>query len=143
MRTLLMIVGPAALTLMLGACDREDYEARITELEGQLQTAQTEAQDLRGQLDTAQSRVVELESAATPSAGPDLEQLREPMAQALAALRETDDQLVQLEQALGTEGLNNVSLDPLRTNLAEAGRAMGEAAQIAGIDVTTLEPQQQ
>jgi chromosome segregation ATPase len=141
MRRSFIIAGCTALALGLSACDSGD-EARLTELERDLETSRTEVTSLRGELDQSRARVQELEGATVePGAGAELEELRDPMAATLTALRETDTQLLELEQALTAEGFENISLDPIRANLAEAGRGLDEMARTAGIDPETLTAQ--
>ena len=54
---------PLVLALGLAACDGEDYEARIGELESELQTARTESEQMRTELEEARARGADMEQA--------------------------------------------------------------------------------
>ena len=139
MRKSLVIAGCTALALGLSACGSQEDEARIAELEGQLTSSRTEAEGLRRQFEEARARTVELEEAAAgQDGGVEPEALRQPIATALGALKETDDRLVGLEQELGGQALEKVPLADLRANVAEVSRSIGEVARIVGIDAETL-----
>src|SRR5690606_16577074 len=84
---------PLVLALGLAACDGEDYEARIGELESELQTARTESEQMRTELEEARARVAEMEQAQPQegAGGADTDQIREPLETALAALARSDE----------------------------------------------------
>ena len=124
--------------LGLSACGDDE---RVTELEGQLSDAQTESESLRQQLDESNTRITDLETAASEAEAnpaPDAEALRGPMQSAVGALKQVDDQLVQLRQSLPVEQANMAPIDDLRARIVEAGRSMGEVAQAVGIDPASL-----
>lgn len=127
----LYLAASAAMVLTLAACG-DNNEAQLTELQGQLETAQTENETLRGQ-------VTELEAAQQPASGQlDPATLREPLTTAFTALGETEQQLNQFSAALTAEGYQGVSLDPLRENIREASQAVAGAARDVGVDVDAV-----
>lgn len=150
MRHARLLAATAALALTLSACD-DGNEARIVELEGQLQTAQSEAEALRTnvteletvtrerdqlltELETVNARVVELEAAQGGAPAEASADVQGPMTTAAEAIVATRDQLEQLEQALAAEGFTQVSLDPIRQNLEQAGTAIAEVANSLGVE---------
>ncbi len=138
MRKSLALTGCMVLMLGLSACGDDE---RVTELEGQLSDAQTESEGLRQQLDESNTRITDLETAASEAEAnpaPDAEALRGPMQSAVGALKQVDDQLVQLRQSLPVEQANMAPIDDLRARIVEAGRSMGEVAQAVGIDPASL-----
>ena len=145
MKKSLALTGCMVLMLGLSACGDDE---RVTELEGQLSDAQTqlgdaqtESEGLRQQLDESNTRITELETAASEAEAnpaPDAEALRGPMQSAVGALKQVDDQLVQLRQSLPVEQGNMAPIDDLRARIVEAGRSMGEVAQAVGIDPSSL-----
>lgn len=127
----LYLAASAAMVLTLAACG-DNNEAQLTELQGQLETAQTENETLRGQ-------VSELEAAQQSAAGQlDPATLREPLTTAFTALGKTEQQLDRFSAALTQEGYQGVSLDPLRENLLEASQAVAGAARDVGVDVDAV-----
>ena len=127
----LYLAASAAMVLTLAACG-DNNEAQLTELQGQLETAQTENETLRGQ-------VSELEAAQQSAAGQlDPATLREPLTTAFTALGETERQLDRFSAALTQEGYQGVSLDPLRENILEASQAVAGAARDVGVDVDAV-----
>lgn len=127
----LYLAASAAMILTLSACG-DDNAARVTELEGQLQTTQSENEALQGQ-------VRDLEAAQETAAGQiDPTTLREPLTTAFTAMGETEQQLDRFGEALAREGYDNVSLDPLRSNIRDASQAVASAAREVGVDVDAI-----
>ncbi|MCQ0986526.1 hypothetical protein [Jiella marina] len=132
----LFLAASVATALTLTACG-DDNAARVTELEGQLQTAQTENEAL-------QTQVQDLEAAQQEAAEAfDPETLREPLTTAFTALGETEQQLNRFADALAQEGYQDVSLEPLRANVREASQAVAGAARDVGVDVDAILAQAQ
>lgn len=135
-----IFAAPLVLALGLAACDGEDYEARVGELEGELQTVRTESEQMRTELEEARARVAELEQAQPQegAAGADTEQIREPLETALAALARSNE---RLEAATG-EGatMDEAAVTEVRDGLREATEAIGNAAQAVGLELQQAAP---
>ncbi len=130
---------PLVLALGLAACDGEDYEARIGELESELQTARTESEQMRTELEEARARVAEMEQAQPQegAGGADTDQIREPLETALAALARSDE---RLEAATSGEALDEAAVTEIRDGLREATEAIGNAAQAVGLELQQAAP---
>ncbi|MCE7026737.1 hypothetical protein [Jiella avicenniae] len=127
----LYLAATAAMALTLSACG-DDNAARVTELEGQLQTTQSENEALQGQ-------IRDLEAAQEAASGQiDPTTLREPLTTAFTAMGETEQQLDRFAETLQREGYDNVSLDPLRNNIRDASQAVAGAARDVGVDVDAI-----
>src|SRR5690606_14344440 len=130
---------PLVLALGLAACDGEDYEARIGELESELQTARTESEQMRTELEEARARVAEMEQAQPQAGagGADTDQIREPLETALAAPARSGGRLggassgQAVEEAGGTE---------IRGGLREPTEAIGNAAEAVGLELQQPAP---
>ncbi|MCB8837823.1 hypothetical protein [Aurantimonas sp. VKM B-3413] len=132
----LYLAASVATALTLSGCG-DDNQARVTELEGQLQTVQTENESLQGQVRDLQSEQAIAANRVDPAT------LREPLTSAFTALGETERQLDKLAGALAQEGYENVSLDPLRTNIREVSESVASAARDVGVDVDAVLSQAQ
>lgn len=135
-----IFAAPLVLALGLAACDGEDYEARVGELEGELQTVRTESEQMRTELEEARARVAEMEQAQPQgdAAGADTDQIREPLETALAALARSDE---RLDAATGGEAtMDEAAVTEVREGLREAAEAIGNAAQAVGIELQQVAP---
>lgn len=138
----LMLIAPLVLATGLAACDGEDYEARVVELEGELETVRGESQELRTQLEESRTRITEFEQAQGQAGTADPEALREPIRTALAALAQSDERL----DVLSSAAANQAEMDPqavqqARDAVERAAEAIGEAAQAAGIELDSVAPE--
>lgn len=134
----LIIAAPLVLALGLAACDGEDYEARVGELEGELQTARTESEQMRSELEQAQARVAELEQAQPQAGGADPEQIREPLQTALAAIARSDERLDTA--AGGQAAVDEAAVTEVRESLRQAAEAIGNVAEAVGVELQQIAP---
>lgn len=148
----------AALALIaalgLAACDNSEYETRIADLETELETARgaagdleariaeaqsqaAEAEQLRVQLEEAEARVAELESIpnmSAPQSDAGAAAMEQPLLDVVERLRRADDRLVEVGEQLAEAG-QEVDMDDVRDELAEAVRALDDVAQEAGVEL--------
>ncbi|HEX2252028.1 MAG TPA: hypothetical protein VHQ65_02030 [Thermoanaerobaculia bacterium] len=136
-RKSLTLVAPVVLALGLAACDNtEEYEARIADLEGQLETVRGEADTYRGEAEELRTQLQELEAtgpAAGGAAAADVEAVQGEIETALAALADADQQL---------QTTTVPEVTAVRTSLQDAAQAIGNIAQNMGIELEAVAPEQ-
>ena len=146
MRKAAILAMPVVLALGLGvgACDGEDYEARVAGLESELETtrgdlaaARSEAEDLRRQLE-------ELPAEAERQGQASGEELESAMRQAIDALARTEDRLSELARTAAEAGEETTSgiVDEMRASLSDAAEAVGDMARSMGMEEEGFERRQ-